>query len=176
MQMLTFKRSTTLFISFALIFALSVTTSRAKEKTKIAGTMTISYTKQETLDVGDTEEHIVALSEGEGVHVSTGKHKFMDGAQLVNISFGDLVKGNGPHQGYVRLTQKGETVFARWEGKITTTLSPEGTPVTTFEGSFSFITGTGQFKNIQGSGTYKGGFISRTIYTVEWEGEYFIKP
>ena len=138
MQTLTCKRSTILFIGFALIIALSVTTSGAQEKTKIAGKMTISYTKQEMIDVGDTEQHMVSLSEGEGVHVSTGKHQFMDGAQLVNISFGDLVKGNGPHQGYLRMSKKGETIFARWEGRVTTTLSPEDTPVTTFEGSFSF--------------------------------------
>ena len=75
----------------------------------------------------------------------------------------------------MKLTKKDDTVFAKWKGSVMTTLSAEGTPVTTFEGSFSYIKGTGHFENIHGGGTYKGRFISKTIYTVEWEGEYFIE-
>ena len=61
------------------------------------------------------------------------------------------------------------------EGKTTTILSPEGKPITTFEGIISFIKGTGKYKNIQGSGTYKGKLVSSVIIVNEWEGEYFIK-
>jgi hypothetical protein len=175
MQVVTSKRPMVLFCSLALIFALWVTVSIAKEHTEIAGKMTITYTKQEKIDVGDTEEHIISLSQGEGTNVSTGEHTFMDGAQLVNVSFGDLVGGNGPHQGYVKLVKEDDIVFAKWKGEVTTTLSAEDTPVVTFEGSLSYINGTGQFENIQGGGSYKGGFTSKTTYTVEWEGEYSIK-
>ena len=174
MQIFTSKTVMALFISLALIFALTVTTL-AQEKTKIAGKMTVTYTKQEKFDVGDTEGHIISMAESEGTNVSTGKHEFMDGAQVVNMSFGDLVKGNGPHQGYIKFTKNGDTSFAKWEGKITTTISAEGTPMTTFEGTFSYIKGTGQFENIHGSGTYKGRFISETTYECDWEAEYFIK-
>lgn len=175
MQILRFKRAMGLFISLALIFSLSVTTSEAQQKTKAAGKMTVAYTNQETIEVGDAEGHIISLGESEGINVSTGMPEFMNGAQVVNLSFGDLVKGNGPHQGYVKFAKKGDTVIAKWEGKVTTTLSAEGTPITTFAGTFSWIKGTGQFGNIQGSGTYKGEFISKTIYTSDWEGEYSIK-
>ena len=163
-----------LFISVALIFALAVTTL-AQEKTKIAGKITVTYTKQEKIDVGDTEGHIFPMAESEGTNVSTGKNEFMDGAQVANMSFGDLVKGNGPQQGYIKFTKNGDTTFAKWESKVTTTLSDEGTPIITFEGTFSYIKGTGQLENIQGSGTYKGKFTSETTYEWEWEGEYFIK-
>jgi len=59
--------------------------------------------------------------------------------------------------------------------KFETTLSPEGKPVTTFEASWTFIKGTGKYENIQGSGSLKGKYISRTIAIVDWEGEYFIE-
>jgi hypothetical protein len=94
---------------------------------------------------------------------------------VVIRGYSDLVKGNGPQQGYIKFGQNGDTAIARWQGKATTTLSAEGTPMITFEGTFSFIKGTGQFENIEGNGTYKGKFISETSYMAEWQGEYVIK-
>jgi len=171
MQILTSKRSMALLISLTLIFILGVVPSIAREKTKIKGEMTVAYVRQESIDIGDTEGHIISLGKSEGTNFSTGKHKFMDGAQVVNMSFGDLVKGTGPHQGYLKLTEEGDAVFCNWEGKVTT----KGTSLPTFKGTFSYIGGTGKFEGIQGDGTYKGKFISKMIYTVEWEGEYSIK-
>ncbi len=165
-----------LFISLALIFALSVTTSVAQQKTSIAGKITATYTKQETIDVGDIEGHIISLAKSEGTNVSTGEHVFIDSSQVVNISLGDLVKGNGTNQGYVKFITNGDTSFAKWQGKVTTILSTEGIPITTSEGTFSFIKGTGQFENIQGTGTFKVKFTAETTYISEWEGDYFIAP
>src|SRR4030066_392580 len=48
----------------------------------------------------------------------------------------------------------------------------QGQPQTTFKGNFTYIAGTGQYKNIEGSGQYTGAFTSPTSYTVEWEGKY----
>ena len=175
MRILTCKRLTVLFISLALIFALGVTISIAQQKIKIAGKHTLAYTPGATINVGDTEDHIIALSTFEGANVSTGKNKFMDGAQDVGMTFADLVKGNGPHQGYGNLSLNGDVIFWKHQGKTKTTLTPEGKPVTTSEGSFTWTKGTGKYENIQGGGTYKGKYISKTITIVEWEGEYFIK-
>ena len=175
MQILTFKKSIGLFISLAFIFALGVTTSIAQQKTKIAGKMTLTYTKQDTINVGDTEGHIISLCEYEGTNVSTGKDKFMDGAQDFGMGFIDLIMGNGTFQGYAKLSLNGDVVFWKEQGKIATALSPKGKPVITFEGSFTYTKGTGKYENIQGSGTYKGKYISKTITIVEWEGVYFIK-
>ena len=74
MQILTSKRSMLPFISLVLIFALGVTTSMAQQKTKIAGKMTCAYTKQEVIDAGDTEGHVLSLAEYEGANVSAGAH------------------------------------------------------------------------------------------------------
>ena len=146
-----------------------------QKKTKIAGKHTFAYTTLNTINVGDTEGHIIVLSEYEGFNVSTGKNKFMDGAQDVGMGFSDLVKENGTDQGYGNFSLNGDVIFWKDQGKTATTLSPEGKPVTTSEGSWTYIKGTGKYENIQGSGTYKGKPISRTIFIAEWEGEYFIK-
>ena len=145
-----------------------------KQKIEIAGKHTFAYTTQNTINVGDTEGHIIVLSEYEGFNVSTGKNKFMDGAQDVGMGFYDLVKGNGTSQGYGNFSLNGDVIFWKYQGKVATTLSPEGKPVTTFEGSWTYTKGTGKYENIQGSGTFKGKLISRTIFIIEWEGEYFI--
>ena len=54
-------------------------------------------------------------------------------------------------------------------------LSEDGTPVTTFEGTFTYISGKGAYENIYGNGTYKGKFITKNIYVVMWQAEYAIK-
>jgi hypothetical protein len=68
-----------------------------------------------------------------------------------------------------------DEVYSRSEGKTTTTLSPEGKPVTTFEGTTTLIKGTGKYENIQGTNIYKGKLVSSVIMVIEWKGEYFIE-
>lgn len=143
------------------------------KKTKIAGKMTYNFTEHETFEVGDVEGHIVSLRKAEGTNFNLGQNEFMDGAKTVNFSFDDLVKGNGPHQGYSKIEKNGDLVISKWEGKIVTTLSADGKPIPSFSGNMHWIKSTGQFANIQGGGSYKGHFTSETSYVVEWKGEYW---
>ena len=175
MLKLRFNKMIGLFIGLVLIFTLGVTTSIAQQKIKVAGKHTLAYIKQNTINVGDTEDHIISLNEFEGFNVSTGEEKFMDGAQDVAMGFSDLVMGNGTDQGYGNFSLNGDVIFWKHQGNIATTISSEGKPVTTEEGSWTYTKGTGKYENIQGSGTFKGKFISMTIWIAEWEGEYFIK-
>ena len=175
MQKLTFKKLIGLFISLVLILTLGVTTSIAQQKIKVEGKHTFAYTNQDSINVGDTEGHLITLSAYEGFNVSTGNDKFMDGAMDVAMGFSDLVMGNGTDQGYGKFSLNGDVIFWKHQGNIATTFSPEGMPVSTAEGSWTWTKGTGKYENIQGSGTYKGKFMSRSIFIVEWEGEYFIK-
>jgi len=174
MQVSAGKRSTVLFVSIILTFFVLMPLM-AQDKTKVSGTMTLAATKQEMAEIGDTKDHTVSYSIFEGTNFSTGAHKFMDGAQVTNISFNDLVMGSGPHQTYVTVAQKDNAIIAKCEGKSKTTLSPDGTMIVTFEGTFTYVGGKGAFENIQGKGTYKGKYLAKNIYTTEWQGEYFIK-
>jgi len=175
MRILTSERLTVSFISLALIFGLCVPSLMAQEKFKIAGKATAAYTIREVIEVGDTEGHSLYLLKNEGFNESTGEHKFMDGGEVVWFGIADYIKGNGPHTVYMNISLNDYAVYTKAEGKTTTILSAEGKPVTTFEGSFTFTKGTGKYKNIQGSCTYKGKLFSGVIIVNEWEGEYFIK-
>jgi hypothetical protein len=154
------------------VLAFGMTSAFAQDMMKIAGKMEATYVKHEPMEVGDTDEHMMILGRSEGTNTSTGEHMFMDGAQLVNVSFADLVKGNGPHDGYIRFTKGEDAVYAKWQGTVTTMMSDEGTPMMSFEGTFTYTGGMGQYMGIKGSGTYKGHFTSETDYVTEWEGEY----
>jgi len=171
MQILKSKRVMLLLISLASIFALGVTTSIAQEKIKISGKHYGVTTKVEVIEVDDTEGHILSIAESKGVDVVTGDY-------FVNRGFVDHVKGNGLFIGYQKTVDKdGDVTFRKFEGKSTTTLSPEGKPITITEGTFSFIKGTGKWENIHGGGTSKAKSIGpgMGIFMDDWEGEYFIK-
>jgi len=175
MQTYISKRSIVSSMCLALVLVFCTTPLMAQKMTKISGKMTLAATMQERADIGDTEGHIVSLSIFEGTNVNTGTNAFMDGAHVTNTAFVDYTKGNGSHQTYVKMSANDDAVFAKCEGRTTTVLSDDGTSVTTFEGTFTYVGGTGQFENIHGSGTYKGKYIATHIYVAMWDGEYYIK-
>jgi hypothetical protein len=85
----------------------------------------------------------------------------------------DLVKGNGTDLGYVtECYPDGSKMFIKAQGKITTTLSPEGKRIVTGEGTDSLIKGTGKWEGFQGGGTWKLKVIAEGIAVIDVEGEY----
>jgi hypothetical protein len=138
---------------------------------RIAGTFEAKYAQQHPLPVPDAAGHALVLGRVEGVNRSTGPTLYMDKGKVTNFEFADLTQGNGPQQGYISMSQGADSVISKWNGKVTTTLSPEKTPITTFEGTWTKVKGTGRYADITGKGTYKGRFTSQTQYTVDWSGE-----
>ena len=161
-------------IGLLAIVAFVIMPATAEKKHQISGKMTMTYPEQLRIEVGDTEGHTLSFGTSEGINKCTSEDTFMDGGQAVNMAFSDLVRGNGPHQGYAKFTLGEDAVFCKWEGTVTAMVREEGEPLTAFEGTYVYIKGTGQFENIQGKGTYKGQFTSKTEYTTDWEGEYSI--
>jgi len=169
MQILKSKKLLLLLISISAIFVLGVTTSLAQEKIKNKGKRFGTFESKASIKVDDTEGHTLGAGSGKGVDV-------IQNSIFFSWSTLDLVKGNGTHQGYGKVIQKdGSIAFNRFQGKVSTTMSPKGRPLVTFEGTWSFTKGTGKWKNVQGNGTYKGKYIGPGIFTYDWEGEYFIK-
>ena len=169
------RKSMAFLACIALLIALGVTSTSAQEATKVSGKITATYTDLDSVVVGDIIGHVLSLLTSEGKNVNTGEHAFMDGAQIVNMSYSDLIKGSGVHHGYVKFTKNGDAIYAKWEGKVTTVQTTEGAPATSFEGILAYTKGTGKFENIKGSGTYKGEFISKTEYSAEWQTDYSIE-
>jgi hypothetical protein len=129
----------------------------------------------QAFNISDAEGHQVRLNKAEGNNLSTGETEWMQNARAVNISFTDVTMGNGFHQGYVIIEKGSDRIVSRWEGKMTTKLSADGQPVTTFEGNMWWTDATGKYENMHGTATYKGHFTSENTYSVEWKGEYLKK-
>jgi hypothetical protein len=174
MHILILKNSFRLLLTLAFLIVFNVKPATAQDKMEVAGKISATITEGYNFDVGDMEGHIFHISKSEGINTSIGKNSMMDGALVVNNNFSDIVKGNGPHQGYIIISKDGNTTVAKWEGKVTTVLSGDK-PKTTMEGTFTYISGTGKYANIQGGGKYKGMYISASTYVVDWDGEYSIK-
>ena len=171
-----YRFSLMVFVGLVLGVTAYSTQSMAKEKQfKVAGIITAATSHAAGIHIDDQEGHNLTLEEGEGTHKSTGEHSFLDGAQVTIMGMADHINGTGVGQGYAKIMLGKDAVYLKHEGKVSTQPPKQGIRNTTFEGIFSFYQGTGRFKNIQGTGTYQGRYISKTIYILEWEGEYRIK-
>jgi hypothetical protein len=146
----------------------------AQDKIVVGGKMNCAFTDKKQFAIGNVDGHILALNQSTGNNVSTGLGVFMDGAAVVNYSVGDLVNGSGPQFGYVMFAKGPDTTYAKWDHTLTTSVTAEGKPETTFKGTFTFAGGTGQYKGIQGYGHFTGAFSTPTAYSVDWECEYLI--
>lgn len=62
--------------------------------------------------------------------------------------------------------------FFKIQGTTTTTLSPEGNPISTSQGTASLIKGTGKWEGFQGGGTFKSKGIGEGISIMDWEYEF----
>ena len=141
----------------------------------VSGRFTMKYSQQHALPVGDAAGPVLLANEAKGTNSNTGRTDYMNGAGATNIEIADLTQGNGQHQGYVTFAKDGETSVTRWNGRVSTTLSPSKQPITTFEGTWTKVGGTGRYEGVAGKGRYKGRMLSPTEYVVDWEGELGLK-
>jgi len=156
-------------ISLSLIIVFGVANSIAQEKLKMKDKRYWFTTKVEMMKVDGTEGHIVQITESKGVDVVSG------GTAISNATW-DLVKGNGTMQSYAtNISPDGSKNYSKQQGKVVTVLSPQGKPVTTVEGTFTIINGTGQWEGAQGGGPWKLKVIGEGISVMDWEGEYTLK-
>ena len=92
-------------------------------------------------------------------------------SQLLVYGQSDSVAGSGSHRGYnKRIFKNGDETYGKYEGTHKRTSKEGGAWEEISAGKWQVIGGTGKFKNIKGSGTYKG---KRTAEggTTEFEGE-----
>jgi len=188
------KRNILCFVAFSLILVFSVGNSIAQERSRIGGKFEfdVSTREHERIDVGDRKGHWLEWNRIMGTNRSTGADKFMDGAQLDLMGLSDTVMGNGKHWGYLKMSLEGVSVYINFEGDILTTIASEGTPSaegptityeSTYTNTFTIISGTGKYKDIEGAGFIRGevtvkmekGKLASRKALVEWKGSYFIR-
>lgn len=137
----------------------------------VSGKFAMKYSQQHALPVADAAGPVLLANEAKGTNSNTGRTEYMDGAAVTILETADLSQGNGPHQGYVTLAKDGETTRNRFSGHVTTKLTAEKQPITTFEGTWTKIGGSGRYDGVSGKGRYKGRMLSPTDYVIEWDGE-----
>ena len=142
-----------------------------RERLQVSGVFTMKVAQQQVLQGATPGDPVLLLTQSSGINRSTGTSTYMDGAQAISREIADLTQGTGRHQGYITETLGGDTTVTRWQGKVTTTMGPDQKPITRFEGTWSKLTGTGQYDGVTGAGGYRGRMTSPTNYTVEWSGE-----
>jgi len=172
---LVIKSALAVFVILALFFALEAGLAFAQEKIKVSFRQTHATVKSEYLEIGDVKGHYAGFRHYEGAMEVIEGPKALEGAQITGVSQGDTIQGNGSAHGYTKAVKGPNSIVMKWELQVRTSTSPEGTPVMTYEGPFTFIKGTGEFEGIQGGGTIKGKYISKNISITEPEGEYWIE-
>lgn len=163
-------------ISFAIMSVCVVSSGQASaEGGKVSGSASLTYTKQEASLVPSAGGHMLVFGELTGHNKNTGSSDYMSGANADNREIGQLFQGNGPHAGYYTMSKDGNSTTALWKGDVATVMAADGTPQTSFKGTWEYVAGTGKYNGIQGKGKYNGYFTSKTTYNVDWNGEYSLK-
>ena len=109
-----------------------------------------SIFKAEAAKVGDVPGHVVGVAEGSGLNFP---EKDEPAAYSVQFMF-DYVNGSGLHSGYCMTTWKdGSTTVVKVEG---TTMATQGGKISLFEGTYTYVKGTGRYAGINGGGSYTG--------------------
>jgi hypothetical protein len=134
--------------------------------TKITGSFSGKITAQASAELHHEHGHALSLAQVAGTQKSSDP--LYDGARITYWGTGDLVNGSGTQQGYwCNEHQDGDLDWGTFEGKVN--ITPQSA---TMEGTFKFTGGTGKFKGLTGSGTYKGHFPSPNEVVNNWHGEY----
>jgi hypothetical protein len=153
-------------VTTVIIFVFGITTidcAIAGEKLKAHGS---SYmVKWEQIDVGDEEGHVVAITESKQFYFNetTGEKHPSTSIGTMDIN---TKTGQGSGKGYGTSTDTdGDKTFRTWEGKTV----GKGH----WQGTFSYINGTGKYEGIKGGGTWDQYSIApkQSYVEVEWEME-----
>ena len=97
---------------------------------------------------------------------SVAGQQYKDG---VSVSLGEIAGDTNSYHGcHVATTATGDTTVSKFQGS---TMMKDGKPVSE-GGTWSFTSGTGKLKGIQGNGTYKGTPNADGSMTYTVDGEY----
>ena len=169
------KNRSIIFGVIAAFVAVSLSFSaQAAEKKKVMGTNKqgpwISRTFVPPGPGDDPNHELVVLAIRRDT--TTSPDPDLNGTEQIVYDQSDSVAGTGTHRGYfVRHYKNGDTEYGTYEGTHKSTFKEDGSWLeTTWEGTYKVIGGTGKFKNIKGSGTYRGKATAEGAST-EWEGE-----
>ena len=140
------------------------------ERKKISGTDKVGPPISETSVLpGDVANHRLLLTVRRDTTKSADP-EFNDTELMEYQQIDDSATG-GVHKVYFRrFFKNGDTLYGQSEGASKVSAKGDGTNEITWEGKWQVTGGTGKFKSIKGSGTYRGKVTKEGAFT-DWEGE-----
>jgi hypothetical protein len=129
----------------------SLADAEEREQTTVKTNMITAY--KTTLQIGEGHELTQELSIGD---IKFSDPDFGSAREWVYVHT-DSIGGSGKITAYfVDYFDDGSQTYGRGEGAVKTTANPDGSWQANWEGTYSYLGGTGKFKNIKGDGTFKG--------------------
>jgi len=126
-------------------------------------------TAQTIVSCNDTPGHQLMLRVGTAQQ--TCSDPLFNNTRHNSCSSADVTNGNGHEHGYfVNEHANGDREVGSWEGTITTKNDK-----VSFEGTWKYTHGTGQFSGISGNGKFHGHMTSPSDSEVSFEGNYQLK-
>jgi hypothetical protein len=137
-------------LAVAIITAfVAVPLASAEKIVQEKGRTVFHVVKVEAVQVGDVPGHVVGVADQRGlIFPDTGEVGTWSGKVIF-----DLTNGTGTSQTYAVITLEDKSTMINLNKTVVTARS-DGT--STFEGTFTYIGGTGRFAGIQGTGSYTG--------------------
>jgi hypothetical protein len=158
-------------VLIVLFVMVSFSFSAQAEKKKITySKKSKQFVSVNTVSPGDVPNR--ELLQAVRIDVVTSPDPDFNGEHVVYIQI-DQVAGTGSHRGYTVFNHKnGDKSYASWEGTHKTIVKEGGSWETPFEGKGQLIGGTGKFKDVKGTLTYKGKITPEGLTE---EGEYWVE-
>jgi len=154
---------------FIVLMALTLA-SAASAQTKVSGKAHCAKGDPEhAIEVGDAAGHVLTLRKAactwnEGMEIAGMKAK-----TGLDVASGEVTGATMRDNGYHTATMdNGDRFTVHFTG--TAKMNKDNTG--TFDGKWSFVSGTGKLKGIKGSGTYKGTAAADGSSDVTVEGDY----
>ena len=152
----------------ALIVVFISSAAQASEKKKVSGTSKAHVISLTISEPGDKPHHTIAQTVREETLTSTDAD--WNNVKALMVDQSDLVAGSGSLKGYMRIIHNnGDESYGTYAGTNKLTKAGAAWEVAV-EGTMQFNGGTGKFKDLKGSGSYKG-TSTPTGSTYTWESE-----
>ena len=132
----------------------------------ITGSFSGKITKHSPMSLGDQSNHELSIAEVNGTQKSDDP--LWNGSKITYWGVTDLINGKGSQRGYYNnVHPDGGRDFGTFEGQVSLA---DGSM--TVEGNFTFTGGDGQYKGINGGGTFKTVTKSESEVEASWQGQY----
>jgi hypothetical protein len=151
-----FTRMGLMLLAAFVLTAFATGTVQAGEKKKISGTKTTKRIVSRTNSFpADDPKHVLSQTVREDL--IAGSDPDWNDTEAVAYEQSDYVAGNGSHKGYLIVRHKsGDESHLKYQGSDKISAQDNGSWEVVSEGEIQIVGGTGKFKDMRGSGTYKG--------------------